>query len=438
MPQSRDEAADLDFWLRYIASVHPREIELGLERIRAVAKRMGLSKPARQVIVVAGSNGKGSCVCCLEAVLQSCGYRTASYTSPHLHRFNERIRIEKNEVDDRQLCDAFAAVEGSRGEHSLSYFEFATLAALWLFNRASLDVAILEVGLGGRLDAVNIIDADVSIITNISLDHQDWLGSDLESIGAEKAGVIRAGTPILYGDDSPLRNILQKATRLGAPLYRIGVDCQSTLQADATCWTFSGRDANGQPVLASDLPLPGIPLPNAVLALQALALLLPAWDVAAIRAALQGLTLAGRFELRTDRETGRNVVFDVAHNPAATGLLARKLHQYRTTIPGIGQIAAVIAVMADKDIEGMAQSLESCLDICYIAQVEEPRCMPADVAFSRLESCDGKLALQQLENAVDAYRAACRNAAAEDLVVITGSFYTVAATRQLSKPSRAA
>ncbi len=131
-------------------------------------------------------------------------------------------------------------------------------------------------------------------------------------------------------------------------------------------------------------------------------------------------------------------MFDVAHNPAATGLLARKLHQYRTTIPGIGQIAAVIAVMADKDIEGMAQSLESCLDICYIAQVEEPRCMPADVAFSRLESCDGKLALQQLENAVDAYRAACRNAAAEDLVVITGSFYTVAATRQLSKPSRAA
>ena len=438
MPQSRDEAADLDFWLRYIASVHPREIELGLERIRAVAKRMGLSKPARQVIVVAGSNGKGSCVCCLEAVLQASGFRTASYTSPHLHRFNERIRIDQNEVDNRQLCDAFAAVEESRGEHSLSYFEFATLAALWLFNRAALDVAILEVGLGGRLDAVNIIDADVSIISNISLDHQDWLGSDLESIGAEKAGIIRAGTPILYGDESPLENVLQEAARLGAPMYRIGVDCQGTLQADGTSWTFSGRDTNGQPLLASDLPLPGIVLSNAVLALQALALLQPAWDAAAIHTALKGLTLAGRFEHGTDRETGRNVVFDVAHNPAATGLLARKLQQWRTANPGIGQIAAVIAVMADKDIEGMAQSLESCLDICYIAQVEEPRCMPADVAFRRFESCAGKLVLQQLGHVVDAYRGACRNAAPEDLVVITGSFYTVAATRQLSKPRRAA
>ncbi|HBX99358.1 MAG TPA: bifunctional folylpolyglutamate synthase/dihydrofolate synthase, partial [Gammaproteobacteria bacterium] len=246
MPGRTLEVHDLDSWLQRIISLHPEEIELGLDRIQAVANRMGLTKLANKVVTVAGTNGKGSCVACLQAVLESAGYRSGAYTSPHLHRFNERICVGGKSVSDRSLCDAFLAVEQQRKGVSLSYFEFGTLAALWLFNEKDLDVVILEVGLGGRLDAVNIIDPDVAVITNISLDHQSWLGNDLESIAAEKAGIIRRETPLVYGDSVPCKSILEKARALDAPVYRLDNECFGVKAQNEDTWTFTGPNLSGE------------------------------------------------------------------------------------------------------------------------------------------------------------------------------------------------
>ncbi len=435
MSASPGEVPDLDYWLRHIAAVHPREIELGLDRIRTVAEAMQLAKPAAHVIVVAGTNGKGSCVACLEAVLQQAGVRTASYTSPHLYRFNERIRIAATEVSDSWLCEAFSIVEQCRGAISLSYFEFATLAALWIFKQSKIDVALLEVGLGGRLDAVNIIDADVAVITNISLDHQDWLGNDVESIAAEKAGICRPDTPLVYGESEPPRSIVRQAQQLAAPIYSAGSEFRWQQDESTRSWSWRGADIHCEAVTLTDLPIPAIALANAATALQALALLPVSVSAEACSQALKQLSLAGRFEARVDRKTGTTVILDVAHNPAAAKLLATSLSRFKRQNPSIVRISAVMAVMADKDIEGIASALESCLDICYIAQVEEPRCMPAREAFSRLGRASEKLPAVQFASLTDAYEAACNRAADQELVVVTGSFYTVAAVRDLSGPA---
>ncbi len=427
------EAQSLGFWLKRIATLHPRKIELGLDRVKAVANRMGLTKPAHQVITVAGTNGKGSCVACLQAILERAGYRTGAYTSPHLHHFNERICLEGEEVNDRVLCDAFVAVEHARKEQSLSYFEFGTLAALWLFSKADIDVAILEVGLGGRLDAVNIIDPDIAIITSISLDHQDWLGNDLESIATEKAGIIRHKTPLVYGDLVPCESVLKKADALDAPVYRLNLECYGIVNQDNKAWAFTGCGISGKTQTIEQLPLPHIDLSNAVLAVQAISLLPLVIERKAFQEALDGLALPGRFELRKDMDTKKRVILDVAHNPAAAKLLGERLLQFRCVNPGITQIVGVIAVMADKDIESIAGALESCLDICYIAQVDEPRCMPSAESFRRIKQCRIKSRLEQFDSLEKAYKAACKLATTEDVVVVTGSFYTVAAVRHLSQ-----
>jgi dihydrofolate synthase/folylpolyglutamate synthase len=423
------KAQSLSFWLKRIATLHPRKIELGLDRVKAVANRMGLTKPARQVITVAGTNGKGSCVACLQAILEQAGYRTGAYTSPHLHHFNERICLEGEEVSDRVLCDAFVAVEHARKEQSLSYFEFGTLAALWLFSKADIDVAILEVGLGGRLDAVNIIDSDIAIITSISLDHQDWLGNDLESIATEKAGIIRHKAPLVYGDLVPCESVLKKADALDAPVYRLNLECYGIVNQDNKAWTFIGCEISGKAQTIEQLPLPHIDLSNAVLAVQAISLL----PLAIERKAFEGLALPGRFELRKDLNTKKRVILDVAHNPAAAELLGERLLQFRRVNPGITQIVGVIAVMADKDIESIAGALESCLDICYIAQVDAPRCMPSAESFRRIKQYGIESRLEQFDSLEEAYKAACKLATTEDVVVVTGSFYTVAAVRRLSQ-----
>ena len=428
------KAQNLSFWLKRIATLHPRKIELGLDRVKAVANRMGLTKPARQVITVAGTNGKGSCVACLQAILEQAGYRTGAYTSPHLHHFNERICLEGEEVSDRVLCDAFVAVEHARKEQSLSYFEFGTLAALWLFSKADIDVAILEVGLGGRLDAVNIIDSDIAIITSISLDHQDWLGNDLESIATEKAGIIRHKAPLVYGDLVPCESVLKKADALDAPVYRLNLECYGIVNQDNKAWTFIGCEISGKAQTIEQLPLPHIDLSNAVLAVQAISLLSLAIERKAFEEALDGLALPGRFELRKDLDTKKRVILDVAHNPAAAELLGERLLQYRRVNPGITQIVGVIAVMADKDIESIAGALESCLDICYIAQVDEPGCMPSAESFRRIKQYGIESRLEQFDSLEEAYKVACNLATtAEDVVVVTGSFYTVAAVRHLSQ-----
>lgn len=431
---SSDQQRSLDSWLHYIAAVHPREIELGLERIQRVADRLGLGKPAPLVISVAGTNGKGSCVACMEAVLTQAGYRTGAYTSPHLHQFNERIRLESIAVDDALLCDAFARVESCREPDSLSYFEYGTLAALLIFQQAQLDVVLLEVGLGGRLDAVNIIDADVAVITSISLDHEDWLGSDLDGIAAEKAGILRKQSPLVYGEEEPRDSVIKRAAELSAPLYLQSQQFNYHVTGSDGRWCWRGKQAGQQ----ADIELTGLERPaiaycNAATALQALYLLPIELPEAAIRSGLHNTAIAGRFELRRDLETGKLVVFDVAHNPAAATLLATHLNRFRAENPEIGCIAAVIAVMADKDIEGMANALESCLHIWYIAQVDVDRSMPVDEAASRIGQVGVQSPINRFESLQQAYKTACEQSLDNDLIVVTGSFYTVAALRKLSE-----
>ncbi|HZX81198.1 MAG TPA: Mur ligase family protein, partial [Lysobacter sp.] len=228
----------LNDWLDRLERQHPRPVDLGLERIRAVHARLGLSRPAPVVITVGGTNGKGSTVAFIEAIARAQGLRVGAYTSPHLLRYNERIRIDGRDADDAAIVEAFEAIEAARGETTLTYFEVGTLAALWLFERTELDLAILEVGLGGRLDATNLVDADVAVITTIDLDHQDWLGDDVESIGFEKAGIARAWKPLVLGDDDPPSSVLRHAYAIGAKAWRIGCDFFIDRDVEGTGWRW--------------------------------------------------------------------------------------------------------------------------------------------------------------------------------------------------------
>jgi len=436
---SEPSRASLDSWLQHIAAVHPREIELGLERSRRVADRMGLTRPGRHVITVAGTNGKGSCVACLEAILQQSGYRTGAYTSPHIHRFNERFRVAGQCCSDETLSAALAWVESCRGSDSLSYFEFATLAALWIFQQAEVDVALLEVGLGGRLDAVNIIDPDIAIITSISLDHEDWLGYGVENIGREKAGILRGGIPAILGSSNPPKSILDHAREIGAQLFILDKDFKATPSASQGHWQWRGQSADQTPVLLDPLPMPRLALDNVASALQAIKLLPLVVADSAIVSALESVALPGRFELRRDAVSGTLVVLDVAHNAAAAALLAVNLQRLRQQHPQIGRITGVIAVMADKEIEDMVVALESCLNIWYIAQIDAARSMSAVEAEKRVQKAAGTVQFRRFESVAAAYQAACdapldaEGSDAQALVLVMGSFHTVAAVRELTQ-----
>lgn len=272
-------------WLSYLEQLHPTAIDMGLERSREVARRLGLGRPAKRVVTVTGTNGKGSTCALLAELLREQGLSVGVYSSPHLLRYNERVRIDGVEAGDAQLCDAFSAVEAARGEISLTYFEMGTLAAFWLFERAGLDFAVLEVGLGGRLDAVNLIDADLALITSIGLDHADWLGDTRESVAFEKAGILRAGKPALCGDLDPPQPLLEQVAALGAPLYLRGRDYDLALADHG--WHWRGLAADGQALALHDLPLLGLPMENAALALQAYALLELPWQAERLAEALQ-------------------------------------------------------------------------------------------------------------------------------------------------------
>ena len=436
---SEPSRASLDSWLQHIAAVHPREIELGLERSRRVADRMGLTRPGRHVITVAGTNGKGSCVACLEAILQQSGYRTGAYTSPHIHRFNERFRVAGQCCSDETLSAALAWVESCRGSDSLSYFEFATLAALWIFQQAEVDVALLEVGLGGRLDAVNIIDPDIAIITSISLDHEDWLGYGVENIGREKAGILRGSIPAILGSSNPPKSILDHAREIGAQLFILDKDFKATPSASQGHWQWRGQSADQTPVLLDPLPMPRLALDNVASALQAIKLLPLVVADSAIVSALESVALPGRFELRRDAVSGTLVVLDVAHNAAAAALLAVNLQRLRQQHPQIGRITGVIAVMADKEIEDMVVALESCLNIWYIAQIDAARSMSAVEAEKRVQKAAGTVQFRRFESVAAAYQAACdapldaEGSDAQALVLVMGSFHTVAAVRELTQ-----
>jgi dihydrofolate synthase/folylpolyglutamate synthase len=426
---------NLNAWLDYIMSLHPTEIELGLDRVAKVATNLALSKPAPLVVLVAGTNGKGSCVACIEAILQETGLKTASYTSPHLHQYNERIRVESEMVTDEHLCKAFTEVEQSRQGTTLSYFEFGTLAALWLIQRSDVDVAILEVGLGGRLDAVNIVDPDVSVITSIAIEHSAWLGNSVEEIGREKAGILRRNIPAVYGDKAPPGSIVKIASELNTRLYIQDIDFDYVLNGPSSNWSWRGISVNNENLEYRNLPVPTIDLRNASTALQAIAQLpVEVFSQSVVRAFAK-VQLAGRFELCRDQNTGIQVILDVAHNPAAATFLARKLKANNHSAKAKRRIIAVIAVMADKDVDGMYQALESSVDFWYIAEVEETRCMPVAELGNRLRNCNQALSIKEFEQVSNAYQVACNEAETGDIVLVIGSFYTVGIVRNLTDAS---
>ena len=404
-------------WLEYIERQHPRSIELGLDRVRAVAARMGLEAPAPRVVTVGGTNGKGSTVAFIEAIARAAGWRVGAYTSPHLLRYNERVRIDGREAGDEALVAAFAAVETARSDVPLTYFEFGTLAALRLFADAGLDLAVLEVGLGGRLDAVNLVDADIAVITTVDLDHQDWLGADREAIGAEKAGIARPWKPLVLGDTEPPSSVVGHAYRIGASAIVYGSDFFAE-PVDGRAWRW--RELN----FALDLPRPqlagDIQLRNAAVAIAALRALPDDLPDAAFADGVAAARLPGR--LQRVEVSGVEVLVDVAHNPQAAGTLAAAL----AAIPAPGRTLAVYAALADKDLAGVVAALADVVDHWRIAGLAGDRGLDVDAFAQRLQGTVAAQAARSVDVAA-ALDAALGAARPGDRAVVFGSFHTAAA-----------
>lgn len=409
-----DRPATLADWLARLEKQHPKAIDLGLERVRDVAARMSLGKPARQVISVAGTNGKGSTVAFIESIAGAAGMQVGSYTSPHLLRYNERVRINGVEVSDIDLVEAFNAVEVARGDISLTYFEAGTLAACWLFERAGLDLAVLEVGLGGRLDAVNILDADGAVITTVDLDHQDWLGDDIEKIGFEKAGIARAWKPLILGDDDPPASVLRHAYAIGASSWRIANDFFAE-RIDGDHWRW--REVGFEMVL----PMPALAAPvqlrNAACAIAALRAIgfeaMPEIYARGIEQAHVG----GRMQ-RMECE-GVEILIDVGHNPQAARALAEAL----MARPIEGRTRAVYAALADKDVAGVVDALGAAIDDWYLAGSASVgvRGMDIDGLVARLPG--GLPVRGRFKSVEEAIDVALRESHAGDRVLVFGGFH---------------
>lgn len=430
---------DLSAWLNYIERLHPKSISMGLDRINRVIQRLQL-KPEFRIITVAGTNGKGSTCAMLSQIYQQAGYRVACYTSPHLLRYNERVKINGQEATDAALCHAFAAVELARmgaaeseGEIPLTYFEIGTLAAIWHFIRQGVEIAILEIGLGGRLDAVNAFEPDCSVITSIGIDHQEFLGNTRESIGAEKAGVYRASIPAICGDFDPPDTLLNYARDIRADLVRIGHDFSFITTANG--WQYLQYN---QPIY--DLPLPALAgeyqLSNAccaIAAVRSLQSVLPV-PISAIVQAMRNVHVAGRFQTVMQSPT---VILDVAHNPHAAHALANNLARYANAVTG--KTYAVIAMLADKDMSGVIDALKDYIEVWYVASVDHSRSASSqallkallavipDAEFHTFETVSA--ALQQAIHDIQA----CLEVNENDKIIVFGSFFTVSSAMQYLK-----
>ncbi|WP_058835335.1 bifunctional tetrahydrofolate synthase/dihydrofolate synthase [Luteimonas abyssi] len=416
MPDASSSLAD---WLAHIERGHPARIALGLDRVRAVAGRLGLGAPARRTIVVGGTNGKGSTVAFIEAIALEAGWRTGAYTSPHLLRYNERVRIDGREADDAALVAAFVAVEAARADTPLTYFEAGTLAALWLFARAGLDLAVLEVGLGGRLDAVNIAEPDVAVITTVDLDHQDWLGDDRETIGAEKAGIARAWRPLVLGDDLPPSSVVGHAYRIGAPAIVFGSDFFADPPEGAR-WRWRELD------YAIDLPVPRLPgtiqMRNAAVAIAALRALPDTVPDAAVARGVATADVRGRLQ-RIEVRPGVTVLVDVGHNPQAARTLARTLAE----TPVAGRTLAVYAALADKDAAGVVDALAGQVDGWWLAGLDEGGARGRDADALAAALAGGAAAdAARSQDVATALADALADARAGDRVLVFGSFLTAA------------
>ena len=427
----------LNEWLDLLESRHPTEIEFGLDRIGRVATQLGLlpldplgshfistkqigakqraTKPiAKKVITVAGTNGKGSCVAAIDSILRKAGYRVGTYTSPHLIDYNERICIDGAPVDDESICAAFEKIESARGDTSLSYFEFGTLAAFLVMAEHDLDVAILEVGLGGRLDAVNLIDSDVAVVTSIALDHQDWLGDDLNLIAAEKAAVGREGKPLIYGDETPIPGLLQTANQMKVKLLLNGPD----FSLDQFGLAFDVINETHLPPISIVCALQAATLLNGLLLNSKL-------STATMEKGLSEVRLQGRFQ-QLD-VYGVKLILDVAHNPQAAGLLADRLHSLS------GQVIAVAGMMKDKDIDGILEPMLPLVKSWYFCDIpgqeRAERAQNIILLMYNTKLLEGSLISDILvaeeKSPVSAVKKALAAAKKGDTVVVFGSFFTV-------------
>lgn len=407
----------LDGWLSWQEQFHPRPIDLGLERVAGVYARLDPQPRKIPTVTVAGTNGKGSCVAYLEAIYRAQGYRVGSYTSPHILKYNERIRIDGQPVSDALICDAFGRIDAVREDTSLSYFEFGTLAALDIFSRNDVDVRILEVGLGGRLDAVNIIDADVAIVTTIAIDHVDWLGHTEEAIGREKAGIFRRAIPALIGDQQVPDSLLQAAREIEAHVLQIGQDFCYRKRAGCWDWMGNGLELNG-------LPYPSLKgehqLRNAATVITATRCLqqrLPVQDEA-IYQGLQTAQLKGRFQLIAGQTP---VLLDVGHNPQAVQTLLDYLQQY---FPAV-RIHAVFAMMKDKDIPGVLAMMRGRVAQWYLAPLKNPRAANEELLKNYFRQQDIDDVNHGYADFSAAFEDARHKALPGELILIFGSFFLV-------------
>jgi len=420
---SLTSASTLNDWLAWLEQLHPTTIELGLDRVRQVYERLQPDFTNTTIVIVGGTNGKGSTVTMLSSVLRQAGFRVGNYTSPHLLHYNERVNLDGKSVSDEALTEAFARVEACRAGVSLTYFEYGTLAALELFARNAPDFLILEVGLGGRLDAVNIVDPALSILTNVALDHMDWLGDTREAIGYEKAGIFRSGKPAIFAESDMPDSVGLQAERIHARLLR--KDQAYHWTETGSTWQWEGAGADGQPRLETGLPRNGFPLDNAAAVIQALSLLVPELPRTALDAGLAGAVLAGRFQALNYQ--GCRVILDVAHNPHAAANLA---HNIRTLLPVTGKVLLVIGMLGDKDSAGVVKLLAPLADQWFIASLKGERGASSEIIYNHART-SGHQAISCFDDVKTAFLAACKQAEAEDSVIVTGSFFTVAAVLEL-------
>jgi len=428
---------NLQDWLSWQETLHPTEIELGLERVQQVLKRLLKQEFAElfakeeiaqlpfTLITVGGTNGKGSTIAFLEAIALAAGYKTGCYTSPHFLHYNERIRLNDNNIDDDSLCQAFDAINTARGEISISYFEFSTLAAIYYFIQQRCEVVILEVGLGGRLDAVNILDADCSLVTTVDLDHQEWLGEDIETIAFEKAGIYRSRRPAIYGDVHLPISLDDYSEKISARLLHFEEHYQFQERDDDWDWHSEELDCH-----YTQLPKPNLPgslqlknASNAIIALSCLTQQLPRINKQSIINGLKNCRLTGRYQ---SISTHPEVILDVAHNPQAAARLAEYLAENSCT----GKTHVIFSILADKDIARVVAALSPQIDSWHIFELDVARSMAAEKIANIVSSYSNRSSLACYNSFSLAYQSIIENMGKlekrQDRIIVFGSFFTVA------------
>ena len=410
-----DAMSDLKTWLCYLEQLHPSSIELGQERVKSVAERLELLQPAPYIFTVAGTNGKGTTCRTLEMILLAADKRVGVYSSPHLLHFTERVRINNQESTPSDTVKAFVAIEKARGDVSLTYFEYATLAALYQFKQAQLDVVILEVGLGGRLDATNIVDADIAIITTIGIDHVEYLGNTRESIGREKAGIFKPKSIAVVGEPEIPSSILDVAHAVNCPLFAVNKDW-SYQQIDKLTWQFNSSIKQYQ-----NLPIPQVPLANAATAIAALSYSPFSITQKQIDSALEKTSLIGRFQII---QLSPTVIVDVAHNPHAASYLVKQIELLKQQQSTVGKVRFVIGMLKDKDIKSTLSIFNA--DQWYCASLYGERGCNADILkqFLQEENVEN---IATFDSVNEAYQKAMQEAKEDDIIVVCGSFHTVSA-----------